>query len=112
MSRRLQAQEKEAQGGRTHIDEFTHAHHGVWWPDSLGMCMAWRSDGMHVGVGTLMNPFVVIPNDWIVEFWTEKLPSEAKDLQWAMALPDAVESNRSNRGACGCSDVYYLAACT
>ena len=98
-SRHAQVDVTQAQGRRTHIDEFREKRHGVWWPDSLSLCMVWKTDGVRTGVGGLFNPFITVPHGWTVEFYTELLPKSASSLQWAMPLLETVPFERANRGS-------------
>lgn len=98
-SRCTVATEMQAQGSRTHIDQFTSVDHGVWWPDSLGLCMGWKTsaDGLVVGSGSLFNPSVLVPDSAMICYYTEQLPKEAASLQWSLYLPEDVPKDRGNK---------------
>lgn len=80
-----------------HVDSLTDESQGVWYPDSISPQMGWRSTGLEIGRGQFINPFCKIPSNWKTDYFTEKLPEFAKNLQWAMSLPDSISPDRANK---------------
>ena len=63
--------------------------HGVWYPDDITIELRWCEG---------INPFAAISPIWTTISFTEKLPKNASNLQWAMYQPgcNLVDKTRNN----------------
>lgn len=46
--------------------------------------------------GAWFNPFRPVPDYFLTEHWTERMPPTDKDLQWTMPLGDGIAADRGN----------------
>ena len=86
---------EEAVSG-THMDHMNDRESGVFWPDSWGLRMAWKTTGLTVGSGQLFNPFCPVAEAVLVDFFTPRLPPPSSHLQWALPLPQVPSRARGN----------------
>ena len=72
--------------GPQHVDACMSPSCGVWYPDILKPAMAWYGGGSSLDGwgGVAFNPFLPIPNQFVVRYYTERLPSAYNTLQWMM----------------------------
>ncbi|KAK3247008.1 hypothetical protein CYMTET_43477 [Cymbomonas tetramitiformis] len=76
--------------GPSHVDMCTSPSQGVWHPDDLmaHRCMGWSGGGFSLDAFSpsldYFNPFADVPAEVMTLYYTERLPQEHRDLQWAM----------------------------
>jgi hypothetical protein len=80
------------------VMDYHYRGQGIWHPDDLTPRMMWAGGSFVLDkrVGWF-NPFAQIPDEWVVENFTERLPGEASNLlQWV--LPQYGANTKSSRG--------------
>ena len=59
---------------------------------------AWKTTGLEIGRGDLLDPFCPVEAEWCVDFFTPRFPGRSSGLQWALPLSQSPPSTRGNRG--------------
>ena len=71
--------------GPSHVNSYTTPQHGVWHPDGMRLGMGWQGSGSKADAWTCaFDPFLPVTRQATVDAFTEQLPEEAIELQWAM----------------------------
>jgi hypothetical protein len=83
------------------VMDYNFSGEGIWHPDDLTPRMMWAGGGFVLDKRRpkWFNPFAPIPDMWVVENFTERLPGEASsELQWVLPQYGAkTESSRGNK---------------
>ncbi|KAG2486452.1 hypothetical protein HYH03_014899 [Edaphochlamys debaryana] len=87
--------------GPRDVEQFSGPSDGVWHPDGLTPCMAWRGSGGAADsqlalFGGFFNPFAPVPAVEVERFFTAVLPAGAEALQWALHTPEEPPADRGN----------------
>ncbi len=73
--------------GPSSVESFESEADAVWWPDSMKPAMAWRGSGStadgQISSG-FFNPWGHVSDQAIQLAFTEQLPADTQQLQWAM----------------------------
>lgn len=82
------------------VDSYSTKDDGVWHPDSMELCLAYRGSGNGAADGALagswFSPWAAVDKRATVDAFTEGLPAEAEALQWCLPLYEPVDAARGN----------------
>jgi hypothetical protein len=87
---------QELQISGSHVDRLTQPSCGVWHPDKLGFGMAWKTTGLKIGEGSLLDPFALVPDHHTVDYFTARLPASEEKFSWCLQMPTDISLERGN----------------
>ena len=96
----------------TKVSEFCHSNDdGIWYPDSLTPTMAWSGGELQLDHRRCkhFNPFARLPEGVTDSIYTQVLPSQCSELQWALMPP--MQINNSTRGNEGIASLSRKPEC-